>query len=144
MSLFHEIVHAFYQAVMFVGGCLCHQHPERSPHIAGLQLPLCWRCTGIMVGVAVFACWLITRKQLLPFALSCALATLMLVDVLTAMSGLWSGDNVVRFLTGGLWGIFGTSAVLHLMRHVDSGAVAIPVVNKFRSDNGRSLKIQRP
>ena len=33
-----------------VGYALCHQIPERSLHIAGQQLPLCARCTGIYMG----------------------------------------------------------------------------------------------
>src|SRR5512135_2217325 len=33
-----------------VGYAICHQIPERSFHIAGQQLPLCARCTGIYMG----------------------------------------------------------------------------------------------
>lgn len=33
-----------------VGYAICHQIPERSFHIAGHQLPLCARCTGIYMG----------------------------------------------------------------------------------------------
>ena len=33
-----------------VGYAICHQIPERSFHIAGQQLPLCARCTGIYLG----------------------------------------------------------------------------------------------
>src|SRR5574341_842745 len=34
-----------------VGYAICHQIGERSFHIAGQQLPLCARCTGIYMGV---------------------------------------------------------------------------------------------
>jgi len=34
-----------------VGYAICHQIAERSFHIAGQQLPLCARCTGIYMGV---------------------------------------------------------------------------------------------
>ena len=38
-----------------VGAMICHQLPERSFHLWGVQLPVCARCTGIYVGSAVFA-----------------------------------------------------------------------------------------
>lgn len=100
------------RAVMAAGGLVCHQMPERSPFLFGAQMPLCWRCTGILIGGVVFLLWLVTKRRLFPLALSLALASLMLIDLATAMLGLWQGANWVRFLTGALWGAFGTSALL--------------------------------
>lgn len=44
---------------------ICHQKPERSFHLAGIQLPVCARCFGLYVSgaVAAAAAWLSTRGQ---------------------------------------------------------------------------------
>lgn len=47
-------------AVYALGSLVCHQRPERSFHLAGAQLPVCARCTGLYVSGAlgvVFAWW---------------------------------------------------------------------------------------
>jgi uncharacterized membrane protein len=36
-------------ATYLVGSLVCHQRPERSFHVAGIQLPVCARCTGLYV-----------------------------------------------------------------------------------------------
>ena len=108
--------HDLYRALMWAGSWWCHQLPERSPFILGAQLPLCWRCTGILIGTVVLFVWLLARKRLPPVLLSLALALLLPLDVLqTALSG-GQGDNTRRLLTGLLWGIFGTSLALHLLK----------------------------
>jgi len=38
-----------------LGGVVCHQRPERSFHLWGVQLPVCARCAGIYVGAALAA-----------------------------------------------------------------------------------------
>ena len=101
-----------YRVIMFLGHVVCHQLPERSPHLFGIQLPLCWRCTGIVVGTVAFLAFLFNFKRLFSFRLSLALAVLMPLDVFTAMAGLRPGFNELRFITGILWGIFGTSLTL--------------------------------
>lgn len=44
---------AILQFLRFLCGGVCHQLPERSLQIAGVPLPLCARCTGTYLGVAV-------------------------------------------------------------------------------------------
>jgi uncharacterized membrane protein len=46
------LVLLIYQA----GSLVCHQLPDRSFHLAGVQLPVCARCTGLYVSGAVGAC----------------------------------------------------------------------------------------
>jgi uncharacterized membrane protein len=41
--------------VRVVGSRVCHQRPERSFHTAGVQWPVCARCSGLYVGAAVGA-----------------------------------------------------------------------------------------
>ena len=50
-----SIVYAGAAAVYVVGGFLCHQLPERSFHLWGVQLPVCARCLGLYVGGATSA-----------------------------------------------------------------------------------------
>jgi len=42
---------------------VCHQRPERSFHVAGVQLPVCARCFGLYASgaIAAVAAWLPTR-----------------------------------------------------------------------------------
>ncbi len=37
------------------GGLICHQRPERSFHLAGVQLPVCARCFGLYASGAIGA-----------------------------------------------------------------------------------------
>lgn len=108
----------FYRALMIFGGTVCHQRGERSPHLFGVQVPLCWRCSGIFIGSCALIFWLVTRKKLPDWRLSLILALLMPLDVFTAMFGLWQGDNTVRFITGALWGVFGTSLILQTLPYL--------------------------
>jgi uncharacterized membrane protein len=112
-----------YRTVMFFGSWVCHQLPERSPHAFGLQLPLCWRCSGIVVGSIVLLVWLTVRKKLPPLALSAALSLLLPLDVLLTVVTGSEGDNARRFSTGVLWGIFGVGASLHLIKYVSDRIV---------------------
>lgn len=40
-------------AVYLAGGVVCHQQASRSFHLAGVQLPVCARCTGVYGGAAL-------------------------------------------------------------------------------------------
>jgi uncharacterized membrane protein len=43
-------------ALIYQGASLiCHQRPERSFHLAGVQLPVCARCTGLYISGAAAA-----------------------------------------------------------------------------------------
>ncbi len=105
-----------YRALMYVGSWWCHQLPARSPHLFGVQLPLCWRCTGILVGALVLLGWLVGTKRLPPL-LPCALLALLLpLDVLYNVATGGEGDNARRLLTGLLWGFCATAVALRLIQ----------------------------
>ena len=42
-------------AIRAVGSVVCHQRPDRSFHVAGVQLPVCARCAGLYVAGALGA-----------------------------------------------------------------------------------------
>lgn len=113
--LLQESSGAVYRAAMMVAHLVCHQQPARSPHIWDIQFPLCWRCSGILAGALTLLIYLVLVKwRFPPFRLSVLLSLLLPLDVLIAAIGIWDGDNFSRFLTGVLWGSFGTSAVLQV------------------------------
>jgi hypothetical protein len=52
------------------GGLVCHQQSERSFHLAGAQLPVCARCTGLYLSAAlgILFVWARRSASAKPFA----------------------------------------------------------------------------
>ena len=105
-----------YRALMYMGGWWCHQLPARSPHLFGVQLPLCWRCTGILLGALALLGWLVKTKRLPPLLPCVLLALLLPSDVLYNVVTRGDGDNARRLLTGLLWGFCATAVALRLLQ----------------------------
>jgi uncharacterized membrane protein len=106
---------SLYRALMWAGSFWCHQLPARSPHLWGAQLPLCWRCAGVVAGAAALVAWLVVRRSLPPLWLCLLLALPLPLDVLHAAATGGAGDNARRLATGLLFGSFGTCAALRLL-----------------------------
>jgi uncharacterized membrane protein len=107
-----------------VGAVICHQLPERSFHLAGVQLPVCARCLGIYAGAAAAASihvlgvgaadsarWrtLGPRAARRVFVVS-ALPTL--VTVALEWAGVWRGTNITRAIAGVAVGVGGALVVM--------------------------------
>jgi uncharacterized membrane protein len=122
--MFETVANSLYRALMWAGHFACQQRPDRSPHLFGAQLPLCWRCTGIVCGALAFVLWLFHKRRLPSPWLSAALALLMPLDVLQAILTRGEGDNARRLLTGTLWGFFAASLALHLFTNINSRVIA--------------------
>jgi uncharacterized membrane protein len=105
-----------YRALMYAGSWFCQQLPERSPHLLGVQLPLCWRCSGIFFGALALFCWLLATKRVPPLVPCLLLSLLVPADVLHAVLTHGDGNNARRLVTGLLWGFCATSATLQLLR----------------------------
>lgn len=114
-------MNAFSHYAMWVLSWFCHQRPERSPHLWGWQFPLCWRCSGILVGLICFVLLLIATRRLPTLKLSIALCLPLPLDVLLAMAGVWSGANTVRCVTGVMWGVGAMSVLLHVVTRIAAG-----------------------
>jgi uncharacterized membrane protein len=111
---------SLYHALMWACSFWCHQIPERSPQLFGVQFPLCWRCSGIAAGTVALAIYIFNSKRMPGAWLSLVLAALLPLDVFTVWTGIWGGDNRIRFITGVIWGIFGIAlcarAIARVMR----------------------------
>ena len=87
--------------VYMAGSIVCHQIPERSFHINGVQFPVCARCTGLYVGGLVgVMLWLLRRDR----AMTTKAARVALVGaaiptmftLVTAQLAWWDPMNAVR------------------------------------------------
>src|SRR5512147_336009 len=93
----------FYDAA----GLVCHQRAERSFHLAGVQLPVCARCTGLYVSAAVGVLAWISWRRLRPrsIALDSPRAVRLLViaalptalSVASGLAGIGDLSNAGRF-----------------------------------------------
>jgi uncharacterized membrane protein len=108
------------------GAIVCHQLPERSFFLAGRQWPVCARCSGLYLGIAVgLVAWIAMRRviKVAPVEPRRAIGWLALAAAPTAISwasgvmGFWDGTNVIR-------------AVLALPLGLAGGAVVAAVAGK--------------
>jgi uncharacterized membrane protein len=123
-----------------IGSVICHQIPERSFHLGGLQLPVCGRCLGIYAGAAVAAAAFAAARfrGAHPTALTsldaraiCFLGAIpSIVTVGLEWSGVWGGTNVVRAAAGAPLGIGGAFVVMSALAtlHYQSCARRRPTV----------------
>ena len=73
--------------------------PDRSFYVLGRQLPLCSRCSGLLVGYAVGLVFLVLGFSVglwLIFAMTVPL----IIDGYGQLHGLWISNNPRRFFTG--------------------------------------------
>jgi uncharacterized membrane protein len=73
----------------------CHQLPERSFFVRGRQVPMCARCTGLLVGAVLFP--LFEGQHI---AVYVGLVSAFIVDSLTQLYGLRESNNALRFALG--------------------------------------------
>lgn len=107
----------FHYKMSALGFAVCHQISSHSFFIAGHQLPLCARCSGIYLGaLATLAMLLMLRRRASRLPASHMIVLLavffaaMVLDGLNSTlqsfnSGIWESTNFIRLLTGALSGI---------------------------------------
>ncbi len=101
---------AFYD---WLGSLICHQLPERSLMINETVLPVCARDTGIYIGMFVSLVYLMIKKRwkcdkppaLKITVILCLMIIPMGVDGVSSYLGLRSTTNIIRIITGALFGM---------------------------------------
>ena len=101
------------EAVRLGFSAVCHQLPERSPHLAGAPVALCHRCSGILAGLvlgvaAVPALAAGLRQRIARGAQAgwlAAAAAPTALDWLVGAAGVWANTPASRLLTGALFGL---------------------------------------
>ncbi len=103
MEWFVSLAHWF-------GSAVCHQWPDHSYFVAGVELPLCARCTGMYLGALltiVYYSWRHPRAAGVPRAWALVLVIL--------FSFAWAGDGVNSFLsTLGIFSLYPPQNILRL------------------------------
>lgn len=112
---------------------LCHQIPERSPAISGVQLAVCHRCLGIYAGLAVSATLLTAligfARPLEPYARYLLPASLvpLSIDWGADVLGILNNSAESRVLTGAIFGAFGgvylARAVIEMVAGSGNGSI---------------------
>ena len=116
---------------LFLGG-VCHQFPDHSLFVAGVQLPLCARCTGTylgaLLGIVSMFCWGRARASHLP--------PVRVLLVMGAFFAFWVVDGVnsyVQFVGERIW-LYPPSNLLRLASGTGNGvALCLLVVPMFNS-----------
>jgi uncharacterized membrane protein len=78
--------------------CLCHQDPTRSFTVGKHKMPLCSRCTGILVGILLSL--LLNKYIHLPLIVSIIFTLPLIVDGFTQILRFRESNNALRFTTG--------------------------------------------
>lgn len=98
-----------YERTFYLIGSLgCHQRRDRSFHIRSHQLPICARCTGVLIGQTLTVIILAFGIRLplavaIPISVLCMLVTF--IDWFIQFKWHIESNNVRRLVTGVLGGI---------------------------------------
>jgi uncharacterized membrane protein len=104
--------------VYVIGSFICHQRPERSFHLAGLQLPVCARCLGLYAGAAIGS---VTALGLGRIREPRTIAVIAIIPLLVSLVVEWLGvsplSNVLRAVTGVVAGSVVAAVVLATLHY---------------------------
>lgn len=93
----------FTLAVYQAGSLVCHQRPERSFRLAGMQLPVCARCFGLYLSGAVGLTVATRSRRALSARVARVLLAVTALPIVTTVALEWLGaietTNVQRLLT---------------------------------------------
>ncbi|MFQ5789968.1 MAG: DUF2085 domain-containing protein [Acidobacteriota bacterium] len=115
-----------YASVFQLLGNFCHQMPERSLFVFGVQLPLCIRCTAISAGGCAAGTYLLARLPMPSLRLSLAMSLPMALEVSLQSLGVFESTNALRATTGVVFGFFSLMGALMWLAAVGE-KMALPV-----------------
>lgn len=95
------------------GALVCHQRPDRSFHVAGVQLPVCARCAALYwSGAAGLIGWLLIRSRVGRHTTRTRFRRWLIilgvpaaVTYLAAIAGVWDPSNVIRAMSSAPLGV---------------------------------------
>lgn len=119
-------------AAYWLGSLVCHQRPERSFHVAGAQLPVCARCTGLYVSGAlgvVVASWRIWPRRAISFSSWRAALVLAAVPTVVTLIIEW-------------WRPATASGIVRAVAAVPLGLAAGALLADFAGFQGRLLRCE--
>ena len=119
-----------FKLIYFVFKFICHQLPERSYFIWGIQMPVCARCFGIYLGMILGLLVYPFLKELnnskIPQLKTITIFVApMLIDAIAQSLRLYTTSNLIRSITG-IW--FSIGIIFCLM----------PLLNNIRKNSNRS------
>ena len=91
----------------------CHQMPERSFFINKYQLPICARCTGIIIGEIISTIMFFIFSM--PIYIYILFTFPMIIDGLIQLKTTYESTNIKRFITGFLFGYGMVSFIFSLL-----------------------------
>lgn len=94
----------------------CHQMPERSFFIKGYQMPICARCTGVLISSTFAIIIFFWYKP--SILVSTLLCIIMFMDWLLQRVGIRSSTNIRRLITGLLGGYGFMTLQMYLYREI--------------------------
>lgn len=100
---------------------MCHQMPDRSFSVNGIQMAVNTRCFGIFAGLLAgwlsipIMIWLRASKKWTLWILLCTVF-LQIVDFTGNLLGLWANTNASRFVLGLLLGIAVAAVISELFK----------------------------
>jgi uncharacterized membrane protein len=109
VSVEGELVTRLAAMTYAIGAVVCHQLPERSFHLAGVQLPVCARCVALYVGGAIgLILWIVWRAPATRQSFRRAIVVLGAPAVITYgmnIVGAWDATNAVRAIASAPLGL---------------------------------------
>ncbi|MGI6078640.1 MAG: DUF2085 domain-containing protein [Fastidiosipilaceae bacterium] len=81
---------------------MCNGHPDRAPQIAGNTFVLCWRCSGIFLGIVIFSpLFIFVRDTNFALLLAGVIGGFpSLADALIQKNTSYTSTNMKRFISG--------------------------------------------
>jgi uncharacterized membrane protein len=106
--------------VQVIGSRICHQRPERSFHTAGVQWPVCGRCSGLYFAAPFGALAAVSRRRRHDTSRTRALLAVAAIPTALTLLIEWLGiapvGNAARFLSALPLAAAGASAIVTAVR----------------------------